>query len=74
MRNQLKIRGGVIHKVDSGFVISDVGGWLAGNYDSIDSAKLAIKNKSKNNWSYLGELQEKINVGLGRSITTEDFK
>lgn len=74
MGDQIKVRGGTVHKTDNGFVISDCGGWLAGVYDSIESAKVGIKNRSKNNWSYLGLLRDRVNIDLSRNITVEDFE
>lgn len=74
MSNQIKVRGGIVHKVDGGYVISDSGGWLAGVYDSIESAKLGIKNRSKDNWCFLENLRNKINIDENRSINIEDLK
>lgn len=74
MNKEIKVRGGKIHPVNDSFVISDVGGWLAGSYDSIESATLGIKNRSKDNWSYLNILRDEINIKQGRNITIEDFK
>ena len=74
MNNQIKVKGGKIHAVEDGFVISDIGGWLPGCYDSIESAKLGIKNKSKDDWLYLSALQDEVNIKHGRRISIEDFK
>ncbi len=74
MIKEIKVRGGKIHPVNDSFVISDIGGWLAGSYDSIESAALGIKNRSKDNWSYLNTLRDEVNINLGRDITVEDFK
>ena len=74
MSNQTKVRGGTIHNVGNGFVVSDNDGWLSGKYDSIESAKLALKLKSKDNWSYLEKLTKQINCIENRSIVAEDMK
>ena len=74
MNNQTKVRGGTIHNVGNGFVISDNDGWLSGKYESIESAKLALKLKSKDNWSYLENLTKNINHSKDRNITVEDMK
>lgn len=74
MNEQIKIRGGKIHKLPDCFVISDEGGWLDGSYDSIESATLAIKNKSKDNWSLLGKLAFSINNQKQRNITVNDIR
>ena len=74
MNKEIKVRGGKIHPVNESFVISDGGGWLAGSYDSIESATLGIKNKSKDDWSYLETLRDEVNIKQCRDITVEDFK
>lgn len=72
--NNIKVRGGNIFNIKDGFVVSDNGGWLSGKYDSIESAKLALKNKSKDNWCYLDSLRDSINIREKRNIKVSDFK
>ncbi|MBQ0111517.1 MAG: hypothetical protein KBT03_00135 [Bacteroidales bacterium] len=74
MNNITRVRGGKIHKIDASFVISDEGGWLDGSYDSIESATLAIKNKSKNDWFFLVDLSRRVNRDEGRLITVIDIQ
>lgn len=74
MSNSMKVRGGSVYSLGDGFVVADHGGWLSGKYDSIESAKLALKNKSKDNWSYLDNLRDSINIREKRNITVSDFK
>ena len=64
----------MIHKVKDGYVISDEGGWLAGLYTDIESAKLAIDNRSKDQFCFLEMLIDSINLGEGRAISVDDIK
>ena len=64
----------MIHKVKDGYVISDDGGWLAGLYADIESAKIAIDNRSKDQWCFLQMLTDSINIGERRPITAKDIK
>ena len=74
MENRVETKDGVIHAVDGGFVISDDGGWLAGKYECIESAKLGLKFKSMDDWSYLDKLRDLINIKENRNIKLGDFK
>lgn len=74
MNNVTRVRGGKIHQLEDSFVISDEGGWLDGSYDSVESATLAIKNKSKNDWFFLVDLSHRVNRQEGRLITVIDIQ
>ncbi|HHP8326184.1 TPA: hypothetical protein ACSIVU_001045 [Acinetobacter baumannii] len=74
-----EVRGGRIYspeKDGDGFQIADSGGWLPGSYDNFDTAKLALHHRSKDNWSMLQRLNDKIfsRYGEDRLITTEDIR
>lgn len=64
----------VIYKVKDGYVISNDGVWLAGLYSDVESAKLAIDNRSKDQWCFLQMLKDSINIGERRPITANDIK
>ncbi|MEX5742500.1 hypothetical protein AB6B32_18435 [Acinetobacter baumannii] len=66
--------GRIYHLDDGTFVIADKGGYLEGSYATRESAELALKNASIDEYRFLGHLRDEINIKQNRSITVEDLK